>query len=123
MAIFLRILLLSLPVIAVIAWLRWRMKEDKTEEERAADLAKLQKTLVVLVVVGLGAGLGLKLVDDRMGDARTRYIPPHSEDGKVVPGRFVPENGEDEAQESPDNSPDKSSGEEEGKEGSEQDPS
>lgn len=98
MAIFLRILLLSLPVIAVLAWLRWRMKEDKTEEARAADLAKLQKTLVALVVTGLVAGVGLKLVDDRMGDARTRYIPPHSENGQVVPGRFVPEEESEPAQ-------------------------
>jgi len=119
MAIFLRIVLLLIPVLAVLAWLRWRMKEDKTEEERAADLAKLQKTLGVLVVVGLAAGLGLKLVDDRTGDPRTRYIPPHSEDGKVVPGRFVPEDGSEDGGDEPAESP---SGEE-GKEGSEQDPS
>ena len=91
MALLFRILLLSLPVIAVIAWLRWRMREDKTEEERLADFAKLRNTLGILVVVGLVAGIGLKLVDDRTGDPRTKYIPPHSENGQVVPGRFVPE--------------------------------
>ncbi|WP_417450736.1 hypothetical protein [Kordiimonas sp.] len=112
MAIFLKLLLMSLPVIVVIVWLRWRMKEDQTEEEQLADIARLKKTLAVLVVVGLAAGVGLKLVDDRTGDPRTKYIPPHSENGQVVPGRFVPLDEVDE----------QTSDDEEGKEDSEQGP-
>ncbi|WP_417460165.1 hypothetical protein [Kordiimonas sp.] len=93
--IILRIALLLIPLVAVIFWLRWRLKKDQTEEERRQDISRLQKTLGVLVIVALAAGVSLRLLDDRTGDARTRYIPPHSEDGKVVPGRFVSEDEEE----------------------------
>lgn len=93
--IILRAALLLMPLVAVIFWLRWRLKKDQTEEERRQDISRLQKTLGVLVLVALAAGMSLRLLDDSTGDARTRYIPPHSEDGKVVPGRFVSEDKED----------------------------
>ncbi len=105
--IILRIALLLMPLVAVIFWLRWLLKKDQTEEERQQDISRLQKTLGVLVLVALVAGVSLRLLDDRTGDARTRYIPPHSEDGKVVPGRFVSDDDEEP---------------EEGKEGGEEDP-
>ncbi|WP_417465069.1 hypothetical protein [Kordiimonas sp.] len=105
--IILRIALLLMPLVAVIFWLRWRLKKDQTEEERQQDISRLQKTLGVLVLVALVAGVCLRLLDDRTGDARTRYIPPHSEDGKVVPGRFVSDDDEEP---------------EEGQEGGEEDP-
>ncbi|NVJ98570.1 MAG: hypothetical protein HWE25_10485 [Alphaproteobacteria bacterium] len=89
-AAILRIVLLLAPLVAVIMWLRWRVREDRTEEELQADFAKMRMWLVAMLGITLLAALGLRFMDDGTGDARTKYIPPHTEDGVVVPGRFVP---------------------------------
>lgn len=89
-AAILRIVLLLLPLVALFMWLRWRMRTDRTEEELQADLIKLRKWLVGIIIVAIFSVLGLKFADESAGDARTKYIPPHTVDGKVVPGRFVP---------------------------------
>jgi hypothetical protein len=89
-AAILRIVLLLLPVVAVLMWLRWRMRTDRTEDDLVRDVATLRKTLVILILVAVGAGLGLKFTDSNTGAPGTKYIPPHSENGRVVPGRLVP---------------------------------
>ncbi|NVJ70446.1 MAG: hypothetical protein HWE08_08845 [Alphaproteobacteria bacterium] len=99
-AAILRIILLLLPLVALLMWLRWRMKTDRSEDELQQDLTKLRRGLIVVVIMALATGIGLKLTDPNKGDARTKYIPPHTVDGEVVPGRFVPadeapEEGED----------------------------
>ncbi len=99
-AVILRLVLLVLPIVAVVIWLRWRMRTDRTEDELARDVGTLRKLLVLLIIVMIGAGLGLKLTDENTGDPRTKYIPPHTENGRVVPGQLVP------ADETPDDSQD-----------------
>lgn len=89
-AAFLRILLLLLPLVAVLMWLRWRMRKDRTEEELQHEIANFRKVMGLLILVAIAAGVGLKLTDENTGDPRTKYIPPHTENGQVVPGRFVP---------------------------------
>lgn len=89
-AAILRFVLLLLPIVAVVMWLRWRMRTDRTEEELEEHVGRFRKLLAILVLVAVGAGLALKLTDENTGDPRTKYIPPHSENGRVVPGKLVP---------------------------------
>ncbi len=106
-AVILRLVLLLLPIVAVVVWLRWRMRTDRTEDELARDVGTLRKLLVLLIIVMIGAGLGLKLTDENTGDPRTKYIPPHSENGRVVPGKLVPadETPKDSTKDSQDTNP------------------
>jgi hypothetical protein len=98
-AVILRLILLLIPVVALVMWIRWRMRTDRTEEELAADFARMRWSLIVLVLAAAAAGISLRLLDDQRGDPRSTYIPPHTEDGKVVPGRFKPADETDEADE------------------------
>ncbi len=94
--IILRILLFLLPIVALIIWLRWRMKEDKDEAALDNDVRRMRTVLIVIALAILATGLALKFMDGDKGEARTKYIPPHTVNGEVVPGRFV---AEDEAEE------------------------
>lgn len=94
----LRIVLLLLPLVALLLWLRWRLKKDRDEEELARELSRLRRTLVVIVLAAVVAVLGLRFSDEEAGDPRTKYIPPHTENGQVVPGRFVPIEEEDQSE-------------------------
>lgn len=90
MAILFRILLVLIPIVAVIFWLRWRASENLDEEERELELRRLRMVLVALVLALFGVGLGFRTMDDSTGDVDQVYVPARVEDGKVVPGRFVP---------------------------------
>ncbi|WCL53603.1 hypothetical protein [Gimibacter soli] len=89
-AIFFRFILLSLPLAAVILWLRHRAKVDRTEEELEADIRRLRRMLGACVVGMLVAAIGLYVTDDRRSESHTRYFPPHMEGETLVPGRFEP---------------------------------
>jgi len=90
MAIFLRLMLILIPIAALLLWLRWRMKRDLDEETRNAEFKRLRIGLTVLVVVTLAAGLGLRFIDDGAGDVDSTYVPARVEDGKVIPGYYIP---------------------------------
>ncbi|WP_374764909.1 hypothetical protein [Yunchengibacter salinarum] len=87
-AIVLRIVLLLVPVLALLFWLRWLSRKTGDESEKAAEVRRLRLVLLGLLVVGLGAGLGLYLSDDNSGDPSTTYVPSRVENGELVPGRF-----------------------------------
>lgn len=95
MAVILRIILLLAPMLLLVMWLRWRMKKDRSEEELDTELFRLRLGLGILAGVALAAGIGLRIMDDDGGGPRMKYIPPHTVDGVVVPGRYVPEDGDE----------------------------
>lgn len=90
MVIFLRIMLLLLPIIAVVLWLRWRAKQKNDDADLQKELKRFKVAMAVILAAIVCVGLSLRVFDDSSGDTDTVYIPPHVVDGKVVPGRFVP---------------------------------
>ena len=89
-AIILRAFLFLIPVVALLMWLKWRMQVDRSEEELAADIAKLRTRLLLLVGAALAALLGLYFTDELRSKACMDYVPAHMENGKLVPGQFKP---------------------------------
>ncbi len=90
MVIFLRILLVLLPIILLVVWVRWRSKVNKGGEIPESEIKSLRRTLAVLVVTIIGVGIGLKLSDES-GDVDGVYVPARVEDGKLIPGYFKPQ--------------------------------
>ncbi len=87
--VFFRFILLTAPVAALILWLRWRSKQDGDPETLADDMRILRRRLIILLVLAAFAAMGIYLTDNRKAPAGQVYIPPHMEDGVLVPGRFV----------------------------------
>ena len=96
MAIFLRIMLLLIPIFGLLLWIRWRMKRDLDEETREVEFRRLRIGMTVLVLTTLAAGLGLRFFDDGAGEVDSIYVPARVENGKVIPGYFIPKKPLDE---------------------------
>lgn len=90
MAFFLRLMLILIPIAALLMWIRWRMKRDLDEETREIEFRRLRIGLAVLLAVTLATGLGLRFFDDGAGDIDSIYVPARVEDGKVIPGYYIP---------------------------------
>lgn len=96
MVIVLRIIMLLLPLVALLMWLRWRAKRGLEPEDLVLEQRKLRNGLLAVVLSFLAAGLLLRVFDPDVGDTDSVYIPAHEVDGKLVPGRFVPKDQVDE---------------------------
>lgn len=90
MVIFLRVMLILIPIFGLLLWIRWRMKRDLDEETRKAEFKHLQIGMVVLVLTTLATGLGLRFFDDDVGEIDSIYVPDRIENGKVIPGYYIP---------------------------------
>lgn len=98
MVVVLRILLVLIPIIALLLWLRWRVKQDLDEETQQLEFKRLCVGMAVLVLALFATGLGLRFFDDSSGDVDQVYVPARVEDGKVVPGKFVPRDEQEQNQ-------------------------
>lgn len=87
--IILRILLVLLPVLLLVWWLRGRAKRAKGEQIQDKDLKRARLTLLGFVVLIAALGLALKFSDDS-GETDLVYVPAKVVDGKLIPGHFVP---------------------------------
>lgn len=90
MAFFLRLMLILIPIIGLLMWIRWRMKRDLDEKTRQVEFKRFRIGLTVLLVVTLATGLGLRFLDEGAGDVDSVYVPARVEDGKVIPGYYIP---------------------------------
>lgn len=92
MTVVLRIILVLLPIVALFLWLRWRAAKgtDAEDESQTAEMKQFRIGAAVIVSLAILAGLGLRYFDDSSGETDLAYVPPHVENGKVVPGHFVP---------------------------------
>ncbi len=90
MIIILRVLLFLIPIVGVLLWLRWRVKRDLDEATRKLEFKRLCIGLSLVLIALLATGLGLRFSDDSSGDIDSVYVPARVENGKLIPGRFVP---------------------------------
>ncbi len=96
MAILLRAMLILIPIFGLFLWIRWRMKRDLDEETREVEFRRLQIGMTVLVLATLATGLGLRFFDDDVGEIDSIYVPDRIENGKVIPGYYIPKDSADE---------------------------
>lgn len=90
MAVVLRILLVLLPIMALILWLRWRAKRDLGEEIRELEVKRLRVGMSILTAALLLTGLAFRFLDDTSGEIDQVYVPARMENGVLIPGKFVP---------------------------------
>jgi len=95
-AIFLRLMLILIPVVGLLLWIRWRMKRDLDEETRKTEFRRFRIGMTVLVLATLATGLGLRFFDEGAGEIDSIYVPARVENGKVIPGYYIPKESEDE---------------------------
>lgn len=93
MVILLRVLLVLLPVILLVVWVRWRSKLNKGGEIPASEVKSLRLSLLAIVIAIMGVGIGLKLFDES-GDVDGVYVPARVENGTLIPGYFKPQGDE-----------------------------
>ncbi len=79
-----------LPTMVYAAWLWYRARYVETHEGKTPGLEKgpwplllFLGAVLVLIMLGVTALLG-------GGAADSHYVPPHLEDGKMIPGRMEP---------------------------------
>ena len=89
MALVLRVLLFLLPLVAFVTFLKYRLSSDKSEAALAAETERLKRRLIFIAALFLLAVVALNIVTTR-GTPAECYIPPKTVDGKIVKGRYVP---------------------------------
>lgn len=89
--IVIRILVVLAPVVIYLLWLRYRRRRQTAlDDADDASLAAAQRELawgIAFVAVLMISAFGY-LAFSSGEEPGSRYIPPHVEDGKVVPGHF-----------------------------------
>ena len=110
MIVVIRILLLLLPVVGLLFWIRSRARRSAEGEFSDEDVKHLRLGLVGLVVLLLIAGFGIRMTESSGGEGEF-YVPARVENGKTIPGHFVTE---DPDQTAVDAEPDESTDDEDG---------
>ncbi len=91
-----RFLLFSLwpafiPILIYVAWLAHRRRKAKKAGIELESITKgtLFWTIIASILIAIGCFLYYGLSSQE--NAGVRYIPPHVENGKLIPGETVPE--------------------------------
>lgn len=90
MIIVLRVLLFLIPIVALILWLRLRSKRHLDEGLLEIEARKFRIGMLVLIVVLLATGFATRFTDEGSGKGDMIFVPARVENGKVIPGHFVP---------------------------------
>ncbi len=90
-----RLLLFVIPIVFVVMWVRHRLnRPDGEGVEQQEEIALADRKMIRNFAVALGLmvvlALALYFGDSARDDAGKVFIPPHTVNGEVVPGRFVP---------------------------------
>lgn len=110
MVILIRVLLLLLPVVGLLFWIRARARKNAGGEMSDEDVRHLRFGLIGLVVLILVAGIGIRMTENS-GTEGEFYVPARVENGKTIPGHFVDEDpkkakSEDDADKTPEGNED-----------------
>ena len=79
------VLPLLAPTVLYLLWMRFAANQEEKREVPWLWLAAAGIALAAIVLAGLSVAGGNK------GGI---YVPPHMEDGKLVPGHFLPSNSQ-----------------------------
>jgi len=84
-----RILLFLIPILMLITFMVWwsqgkRSRHDLSEKE----LSYLRYGLIGSIISIVALGVVLRVTDTSTSDRDAEYVPPHMEEGKLVPGSF-----------------------------------
>lgn len=85
-----RVILILLPFVLYFLWLRYTKKRAEAASDSAAEIAAAQGQFVQALglLVAFMAALFIYLALSSGEDPQKKYVPPHVENGKVVPGEF-----------------------------------
>ena len=87
--IVIRIILLLLPLFGLFYYLRWRYRLKLTGETASDEELKNIRMVLLAVIASLVLmGLFLRYADTSSSDSNSTYVPPHMEDGVLIPGEF-----------------------------------
>ena len=87
----LRIILLLLPLVLYLMWRRHVRKRTEAHaegDEDTLDQLQTQFMWIVIGLVALFAAVAVSLAFTSGSEPGKVYVPPHMEDGKLVPGEF-----------------------------------
>ncbi len=86
-----RIILLLAPVVLFFLWLRYAKKKAAATE--ANDIIAIEQAtreilwgVGMLAVITIGSIVILRMQES--GDPSDVYVPPHTENGEIIPGNF-----------------------------------
>jgi len=87
----LRIILFLLPLVLYLMWRRHaqhRAEAQAEGDQETLDQLQTQFMWVVIGLVALFGAIAVSLAFTSGSEPGKVYVPPHMEDGKVVPGTF-----------------------------------
>ncbi|MEM8799715.1 MAG: DUF6111 family protein [Pseudomonadota bacterium] len=87
MGLLLRVLVFLLPLLVFALW--WRARTRVADSESRAQIDRQFRWGLLGSAIFMIAG-GLYMMGQGTAPPRGRYIPPHTENGEMVPGAFVP---------------------------------
>lgn len=87
MVIVIRIILLLLPVVMLIFWLRWRAQKNAEGDIDEGDVRFLRVGLIAFALMLLAFGLSLRFSEDTAVKGGI-YVPAHMENGVLIPAHF-----------------------------------
>lgn len=84
-----RILLFLIPILMLITFMIWWSQGKRSHKDLSdKELGYLRYGLIGTILSLVALGVVLRMTDTSTKDRDAEYVPPHMEDGKLVPGTF-----------------------------------
>lgn len=84
-----RILLFLIPILSLIGFMVWWSRgQKKAKDLTPAEIKKIRNGLGVVCLIVVALALFIRMNDEVSSNPDAVYVPPHVEDGKIVPGTY-----------------------------------